>query len=83
MRMHGHSASDDASYVPNGMIEEWKEKDPVEGYERKLLAMGILGEAGKDTTRSSILAEIQEAGKICGGGAIPVAEDVHRGVYAD
>ncbi len=29
MRMHGHSASDDASYVPRALLDEWKEKDPA------------------------------------------------------
>ena len=28
--MTGHSAHDDAGYVPPGHFEEWKEKDPID-----------------------------------------------------
>src|SRR4051812_4669741 len=38
MRMHGHGAHDDMSYVPPEMLREWAERDPVERYERKLTA---------------------------------------------
>jgi TPP-dependent pyruvate/acetoin dehydrogenase alpha subunit len=32
MRMHGHGAHDDMSYVPAGMLERWAERDPIERY---------------------------------------------------
>ena len=32
MRMHGHGAHDDMSYVPEEMLEEWRERDPIERY---------------------------------------------------
>ena len=32
MRMQGHSASDDASYVPKGMVEEWRKTEPIEKF---------------------------------------------------
>ena len=30
MRMHGHGAHDDMSYVPPEMLEEWSRRDPIE-----------------------------------------------------
>jgi TPP-dependent pyruvate/acetoin dehydrogenase alpha subunit len=36
MRMHGHGAHDDMSYVPAGMLEEWEKRDPVERYAARL-----------------------------------------------
>jgi pyruvate dehydrogenase E1 component alpha subunit len=41
MRMHGHGAHDDMSYVPKEMFEEWAGRDPVDRYEQKLRADGI------------------------------------------
>jgi TPP-dependent pyruvate/acetoin dehydrogenase alpha subunit len=38
MRMHGHGAHDDMSYVPPGMLEEWAERDPIERYAERLVA---------------------------------------------
>ena len=32
MRMHGHGAHDDMSYVPDVMREEWSQRDPIERY---------------------------------------------------
>jgi TPP-dependent pyruvate/acetoin dehydrogenase alpha subunit len=36
MRMHGHGAHDDMSYVPPELFEEWAARDPIERYERVL-----------------------------------------------
>jgi pyruvate dehydrogenase E1 component alpha subunit len=30
LRMHGHGAHDDASYIPAEMLEEWRGRDPIE-----------------------------------------------------
>jgi TPP-dependent pyruvate/acetoin dehydrogenase alpha subunit len=38
MRMHGHGAHDDMSYVPDGMLEEWEKRDPIERYAARLVA---------------------------------------------
>ena len=38
MRMHGHGAHDDMSYVPEAMREEWAERDPIERYSERLVA---------------------------------------------
>ena len=67
MRMHGHSASDDASYVPQEMIEEWKKKDPIEQFERILLNDRVLNEANQEADGSRRLqSEIEEAVQVCG-----------------
>ncbi len=36
MRMHGHGAHDDMSYVPDGMHEDWERRDPIKRYEQRL-----------------------------------------------
>ena len=38
MRMHGHGAHDDMSYVPKEMREEWAERDPIDCYAERLVA---------------------------------------------
>ena len=37
-RMKGHAEHDDAGYVPKELFEEWKKKDPIDRFERHLLA---------------------------------------------
>ena len=41
MRMHGHGAHDDMSYVPPELFERWANRDPIELFERRLGAEGI------------------------------------------
>lgn len=82
MRMHGHSASDDASYVPKGMIEEWKKKDPVEKFERILLNDRVLNETNKKEMEEKIAAEIEDAMQFALESPYPPGEDAAEGVYA-
>ena len=37
LRMHGHGAHDDMSYVPDGLHAEWAERDPIELYAKRLV----------------------------------------------
>ena len=44
-RMGGHSTSDDPTvYVPKEEVDEWKQKDPIDRFERYLKAKGLLDE---------------------------------------
>jgi pyruvate dehydrogenase E1 component alpha subunit len=45
MRMHGHGAHDDASYVPTELIEHWAARDPLERQRERLRALGVDVEA--------------------------------------
>ena len=36
MRMHGHGAHDDMSYVPTELLAEWERRDPIERYAERL-----------------------------------------------
>ena len=38
MRMHGHGAHDDMSYVPPEMFEEWSQRDPIDLYSKRLVS---------------------------------------------
>lgn len=82
MRMHGHSLSDDASYVPPGMIDEWKKKDPLVLYEQKLVAEGVLTELLKNEMQSEILKEIESAVEYALAQPYPSGEQALEGVFA-
>ncbi len=38
MRMHGHGAHDDMSYVPQEMLEHWRQRDPIDLYSDRLVS---------------------------------------------
>ncbi|HTX34256.1 MAG TPA: thiamine pyrophosphate-dependent dehydrogenase E1 component subunit alpha [Bryobacteraceae bacterium] len=60
-RMTGHSAHDNAHYVPQHLFEEWERLDPITRLRSKMLANGWADEAELDAVRAGILREIDEA----------------------
>jgi TPP-dependent pyruvate/acetoin dehydrogenase alpha subunit len=54
MRMHGHGAHDDMSYVPAELFEHWARRDPIETYEARLRADGI----ETDSIREAVAQEL-------------------------
>jgi TPP-dependent pyruvate/acetoin dehydrogenase alpha subunit len=82
MRMHGHSASDDASYVPQGMIEEWRKKDPIDRLEKILRADRLLTDGSLEEIKSRIAAEVEDAVTFAVRSPYPPEEEAGTEVYA-
>src|SRR6202163_128347 len=45
MRMHGHGAHDDASYLPAELVEYWAARDPIARQRERLRSLGVDVEA--------------------------------------
>jgi TPP-dependent pyruvate/acetoin dehydrogenase alpha subunit len=80
-RMTGHSAHDDAGYVPKELFKEWAAKDPILRYERFLTGEGILKSSECEWTRRSVVEEIDRALEWAEQSPYPDPEDCLRGVY--
>ncbi len=83
MRMHGHSASDDASYVPPALLEAWKAKDPVTVYETQLLSDGVLTPELQSAIGKRIHTDIEDALHAAMEAPYPSPADGREGVFAD
>jgi TPP-dependent pyruvate/acetoin dehydrogenase alpha subunit len=62
-RYSGHSRSDKALYRPEGELERWQARDPIQLYAEKLTASGELGEKGLEEIverQAALLEELQE-----------------------
>jgi TPP-dependent pyruvate/acetoin dehydrogenase alpha subunit len=55
LRMHGHGAHDDASYIPSELLEEWLGRDPIERLASEL------GEAETAAVEAEVTAAIDAA----------------------
>jgi pyruvate dehydrogenase E1 component alpha subunit len=81
-RYSGHSRADPAKYRPEGELERWKQRDPIELYRRRLTEMGIA--AG---TLAAIDADVRRivdaATEACKRSPPPPAEILYTDVYAD
>ena len=60
-RMRGHEEASGTKYVPEELMQEWAEKDPVDHFERFMLDEGIIDEQLAEKIRSQIKTEIDEA----------------------
>jgi pyruvate dehydrogenase E1 component alpha subunit len=83
MRMHGHGAHDDMSYVPDGMLEEWAARDPIERYAERLTAeLGF--EADEiDAIRSEVAAYVAECAERALASPMPDSAIATEGVFAE
>ena len=60
MRMHGHGAHDDMSYVPKELREEWERRDPVDRYAERLVADHGFSSDDVQAIRDEVRAYVDE-----------------------
>jgi TPP-dependent pyruvate/acetoin dehydrogenase alpha subunit len=80
-RMTGHSAHDDAGYVPREKFEEWEAKDPISRYQQELIDKGILTLDGVKELCAKVTAEVDSAVHWAERSPYPAPEECLRGVY--
>jgi pyruvate dehydrogenase E1 component alpha subunit len=80
-RMTGHSAHDDAGYVPHELFEYWEERCPIRRLERDLIKWDVITASGIEEMQKRINAEIDEAIQIAEKDPYPAPEDCLRDVY--
>jgi pyruvate dehydrogenase E1 component alpha subunit len=83
MRMHGHGAHDDMSYVPPGLLREWAERDPIERYERRLVDEQGFTNGELEEIRESVKREVDEGARKALDSPMPDPESALDGVFAD
>ncbi|MET0863934.1 MAG: thiamine pyrophosphate-dependent dehydrogenase E1 component subunit alpha [Nakamurella sp.] len=83
MRMHGHAEHDPADYVPQEMYDEWSKKDPVELFEKTLLAAGVIDTDTAAQVRKNARQVAIDARRKALGDPMPDPSTVEEGVYAD
>ena len=83
MRMHGHGAHDDMSYVPPEVLTEWAGRDPIESYERRLVGEYGFAEEELDEIRESVRAEVEAGAKKALESPMPDPDTALDGVFAD
>ena len=82
-RMTGHSAHDDAGYVPKAMFDEWGKKDPIHRCQNVLLSEKIMSLQEIQNLQQQVIREIDEAVGWAENNPYPDPLDCLGGVYAE
>jgi len=82
-RMKGHAQHDPAEYVPAPMMEFWKKRDPIDLYEKQLMAEGLLDARSKAAMEARIEKELDEEREFAENSPLPPPELAEDGVYCD
>ncbi len=83
MRMHGHGAHDDMSYVPSEMFEEWSQRDPIDLYSKRLVAEHGFSQDEVDAIRAEVTEYITECAEQAVASPMPDPDGATNGVFAD
>jgi TPP-dependent pyruvate/acetoin dehydrogenase alpha subunit len=82
MRMEGHAVHDDASYVPEGMVAQWAESDPVERFRGWLVEHAAFTDEEDDALRAEVKRLLDDALRRAEASPLPDVSTVADGVYA-
>jgi pyruvate dehydrogenase E1 component alpha subunit len=83
MRMHGHGAHDDMSYVPPETLEHWRRRDPIDLYATRLVAEHGFSEQEVDSIRDEVRSYVDECAAQALDSPMPEPELALDGVFAD
>ncbi|HEY90305.1 MAG TPA: thiamine pyrophosphate-dependent dehydrogenase E1 component subunit alpha [Dehalococcoidia bacterium] len=81
-RMHGHFEGDPQTYKSAEEVEEWKKKDPIDMFRKRLAEMKIMTEQDADKMDAGIAGEIEEAVKFAKESPFPAPEEALEDVFA-
>ncbi len=83
MRMHGHGAHDDMSYVPAEMREEWADRDPIDRYSERLVSDYGFEADEVERIRADVKAYVDEGAQTALASPMPDPGQATAGVFAD
>jgi pyruvate dehydrogenase E1 component alpha subunit len=83
MRMHGHGAHDDMSYVPEEMLAEWRDRDPIERYRERLGSGYGIGADRIAELEAEVSAEVDRCAEIALASPMPDPAIAAEGVFAE
>lgn len=82
-RAAGHGSHDPANYIPQSEKDEWAKKDPLLVMRQKLEQMKVWDEAKEKSLKENLKKEMNEAISWAAAQALPLAEDLLKGVYSE
>jgi pyruvate dehydrogenase E1 component alpha subunit len=83
LRMEGHGAHDDASYIPKELHDEWAKRDPIERFRERLRASAGLTGDEEAALAASVAEVLDDAVRRAEASPLPDPDTAGDGVYAE
>ena len=80
-RMSGHSAHDAAEYVPPELRQQWEKQDPIQRFEKHLLAQKLMTRDQIGELQQKVIAEVDDAVAFAESSPLPAPESALEGVF--
>ena len=80
-RRKGHAEHDDQRYIPEGEIEYWEKRDPLERFQRHLVSKGVATQGALDEVVADVRREIEEDSAWAESSPMPEAEKAAYNVF--
>lgn len=81
-RYSGHSRADLATYRPDGELERWQERDPIQIYGDRLVAQGLVQPGKAEEVHARSRARVDEIASSLLDAPTPDLADMFRNIYA-
>ncbi|HEY7699632.1 MAG TPA: pyruvate dehydrogenase (acetyl-transferring) E1 component subunit alpha [Vicinamibacteria bacterium] len=82
-RFRAHSMFDPELYRTKEEVEEWKKRDPIEGFARVLSERGLLDDSERRRIEDEVQREIRDAVEFAEAGTLEPVEDLTRFVQSE
>lgn len=82
-RASGHGSHDPANYIPQAEKEAWAKKDPLLMMRQKLEQINLWDETKEKALKEELKKEMNDATAWAAAQALPLAEDLLKGVYSE
>ena len=82
-RRKGHAQHDNQEYVPPGEIEAWEERDPIDGFRRRILSEGWASPERLDEVDADVEERVRRAAETVVDEPPPEPESALEEVYPD
>lgn len=82
-RFRGHYEGDPQVYRLPGEMEEWRQRDPVPTFRKRLLDSGWFDESALKGVEAEVQAQLEEAVAFASAAPVPEVAEALAGVYAD
>jgi len=81
-RHSGHSRADPAKYRPEGELEKWMQRDPIQLYRSRLLELGCAEATLKDL-ETNAMRKVDDATETAKASPVPSLDVIEKDVWAD